>query len=112
MDIWNIWITLFPLRGSIKSLSKPELTVEVSYLGYLSITGIVEEEEILICTGLTAQQVFDILPGETLSEGRVIMVRNLNEANVIRCVICPRIRTPFTLTFSRPQLEKLVAEEF
>lgn len=111
LNIVDIWKILFPVRGSIQSLSNPETILEVSYLGFIRLVGTYDGDGISISTGLTAKQVFDILPGGVLVKSRFIVVRNRNEPNIIRCLSCPGIGYPITVTFPRSPLETLVSEQ-
>lgn len=112
MNISDIWKILFPLRGSIKSISNPEIKLEVSNFGYVRLVDGIGGDEIDIPTGLTAKQMFNLLPGAVLEKKRFIVVRDWNEPNVIRCLSCPRLGYPITVTFPRSPLETLVSEEF
>lgn len=110
LTLSDIWKILFPTRGSLKSISNPEVSLEISYLGFIRLVGTYNGDEICISTGLSAKQVFDILPGGVLEKCRFIVVRNRNESNVLRCLSCPGIGYPITVTFPRSPLETLVSE--
>lgn len=106
------WKKCFPLRGRVQIQDQPDLKLEVTFLGFTQIVGILHDQSFGLSLGNSARQLSDLKIGGHLVSHQAVVSRPEEDPGHLRITFCDYDGHAVVVMIPRAELEKLVTKSF